>query len=517
MGKKKRIAVNMIAQFLAFVINIAINFFLTPYITKNVGKEVYGFVNLAFQTTGYVTIFTSALNAMVGRYITINLSKKDYTSANMYFSSVIVANIILAVLFAIPSAFIILFLDSIIKIPINYVWDVKVLWAFIFIDFFVSLITNSFGVATYASDRLDLSAKRNTERTFLRAAILIVMFALMPAKVWYVGFTQFVCGFFIVATNIYYTIKLLPQLKFDKFLVKWKAITDLIKVGIWNSFQQLTSILINGCDTLITNIYIGATEMTLMSFAKTIPNYLISIIGIVSGSFGPQMTMLYAKGDMKKFTEYVNSAIKVCGFICSIPILGFIAFGTNFFSLWLPTLTTGEVNTVQILSIMILAQTVFDVYIYPLYTVNSITTKLKIPVLVSFGIGVANIIGSIALCVYTDLGVYAIQIVSSVLLTARVFFFAPIYAAHILEQKWWTFYKPLFRGMFSSIIVLSIYYIIACNILINSWMQLIAVGIICGIIGYAINYLVVLNKEERIMVKKIVKKIKKNKETSADN
>ncbi|MEE1101376.1 MAG: lipopolysaccharide biosynthesis protein [Agathobacter sp.] len=510
MGNKKRIAVNMIAQFLAFVINISINFFLTPFITANVGKEVYGFVNLAFQTTGYVTIFTSALNAMVGRYITINLSKKDYDSANMYFSSVIVANVLLSVVFAIPSAFIILYLDNVLKIPSAYVLDVKILWAFIFIDFFLALITNSFGVATYASDRLDLSAKRNTEKTFLRAGLLIAMFALLPAKVWYVGFTQFVCGFFIIASNVYYTIKLVPQLKFKKLLIKWQAIVDLIKVGIWNSFQQLTSILINGCDTLITNLYIGAAEMTLMSFAKTIPNYLMSIIGIVSGSFGPQMTMLYAKGDMKEFTKYVNSAIKVCGFICSVPILGFIAFGTNFFSLWLPTLTSGEINTVQILSIMILAQTVFDVYIYPLYTVNSITTKLKIPVLVSFGIGVANIIGSIVLCVYTDLGVYAIQIVSSVLLTARVFFFAPIYAAHILKQKWWVFYKPLLRGTFSSAIVLTIFFVIVKNITIDSWIQLLLWGAICGVIGYAVNYVVVLNKEERLMAKEIVmKKIKR--------
>lgn len=510
MGNKKRIAVNMIAQIIAFVINVAINFFLTPYITANVGKEVYGFVNLAFQTTGYVTIFTSALNAMVGRYITINLSKKDYDSANMYFSSVIVANVLLSIVFAIPSAFAIIFLDSVLKIPNAYVFDVKILWAFIFIDFFLSLITNSFGVATYASDRLDLSAKRNTEKTFLRAGLLIAMFALLPAKVWYVGFTQFVCGFFIIASNVYYTIKLVPQLKFNKLLIKWQAIVDLIKVGIWNSFQQLTTILINGCDTLITNLYIGAAEMTLMSFAKTVPNYLMSIIGLVSGSFGPQMTMIYAKGDMKEFTKYVNSSIKVCGFICSVPILGFIAFGTNFFSLWLPSLAKGEINTVQILSIMILAQTVFDVYIYPLYTVNSITTKLKIPVLVSFGIGIANIVGSIALCVYTDLGVYAIQIVSSVLLTARVFLFAPIYAAHILKQKWWTFYKPLLRGMLSSIIILTIFMTIVYNITIHSWLELAIWAVICGVIGYAINYVVVLNKEERVMVKEIVlKKLKR--------
>ena len=145
-----------------------------------------------------------------------------------------------------------------------------------------------------------------------------------------------------------------------------------------------------------------------------------------------------------------------------------------------------------------------------MYTVNSITTKLKIPVLVSFGIGVANIIGSIVLCVYTDLGVYAIQIVSSVLLTARVFFFAPIYAAHILKQKWWVFYKPLLRGTFSSAIVLTIFFVIVKNITIDSWIQLLLWGAICGVIGYAVNYVVVLNKEERLMAKEIVmKKIKR--------
>lgn len=510
MDGKKRIAINMIAQFISFIINLGINFFLTPYITANVGKEVYGFVNLAFQTTGYITIFTTALNAMVGRYITISLSKKNYTDAKMYFSSVMVANTAISIILFMPSLFGILYLDRWLQIPTQYVGDVKLLWAFIFLDFFFSLCTNGYGVATYASNRLDLSAKRGTEKIFIRAAILIAMFALLPAKVWYVGFTQFICGFFIIATNIYYTRTLVPELRFDKFLVKFRAVKELIKVGIWNSVQQLSSILINGCDMLITNIYVDATSMTMMGFAKTIPNYLMSIIGIVSGSFGPQMTILYGQGDMDKFVKYTKSAIKVCGFICSVPILGFIVFGTKFFSLWLPTLTTGEVNMVQILSIMILAQTVFDVYIYPLYTVNAITTKLRVPVLVSLGIGVANIFGSIVLCKYTNLGVYAIQIVSSVLLTARVFFFAPLWAAHILKQKWYTFYGPLFRGIVSTMVILCVFYMIVTHITIDSWISLIIWAVICGVIGYFINYIIVLNKDERVMVKELAaKKLKR--------
>ena len=506
MGSKKRIAINMVAQFISFFVNLLINFLLAPFITKNVGKEIYGFVNLAFQMTGYITIFTTALNAMLGRYITVSLGQKKYENARMYFSSAIAANTLMSAIFFLPVTVAILFLNNWLSIPASHVLDIQLLFGFIFLDFFATLITNGFWVGTYAANRLDLSSKRNMESNIIRALILLGLFTFFPSRVWYVGLTKLITGIYVIATNIYFIKKLTPELYFQKSLVKLSAIKELVKKGIWNTVQQISSILVNGCDTLITNVYISASSMTLMSFAKTIPGYLLSIIGMVCSSFGPEMTRIYAEGDMDKFIKYVKSAIKVCGFISSIPILGFIAFGTNFFSLWLPSLEHSDIRTIQILSVMILAQTVFDVYIYPLYTVSQITTRLKMPVFVSLGIGVCNIIGSILLCVHTDLGVYAIQIVSSVLLTARVFFFAPIYAAYILDQKWWVFYAPLLRGTLSSVVVLTVFEIIAHNITINSWITLIIVSIICGGIGYLINYIIVLDKDDRTVVQKMVLK-----------
>ncbi len=510
MGSKKKIAINMVAQFVSFVVNLAVNFVLAPFITKSVGKEVYGFVNLAFQMTGYITIVTSALNAMLGRFITINIGKKDYETARSYFSSAMVANMFMSAVCFFPVTLAILYLNNWLNVPAGNLIDIQLLWAFVFVDFFIGLITNGYAVSTYAANRLDLPAKRGMVSVIARALILFGLFACCPSKVWYVGFTKALTGLYVVITNINFTKKLTPELYFQKKLVRISAIVSLVKTGIWNSVQQLSAILINGCDTLITNLYIDAASMTLMSFAKTIPNYLLSIIGIVCNSFGPQMTLIYAEGDMNKFVKYVKSAIKVCGFICSIPIIGFIVFGTDFFSLWLSAFNGGEIRTIQILSVMILAQTVFDVYIYPLYTVNQITARLKIPVFVSLGIGVLNIVGSIWFCTHSDLGIYAIQIVSSILLTARVFFFAPMYAAYILGQKWWVFYAPLLRGTASSVVVLIVFYGISYIVDINSWVMLAVVAVICGIIGYLINYIIVLDSEERTMVKQmLMKKIKK--------
>ena len=62
MDKGKQLSINFITQMLSFVINLAISFFLTPYVLKFIGKDVYGFVSLANNLAGYVSVFTIALN-----------------------------------------------------------------------------------------------------------------------------------------------------------------------------------------------------------------------------------------------------------------------------------------------------------------------------------------------------------------------------------------------------------------------------------------------------------------------
>ena len=96
---------------------------------------------------------------------------------------------------------------------------------------------------------------------------------------------------------------------------------------------------------------------------------------------------------------------------------------------------------------------VFSVYIFPLYTVNTITCKLKVPVLVSIGIGIANIMIVFILLQVTNLGVYAVAGVSSILWLFRIFLFVPTYAAWSIQIRWTTFYRPLLRGVLNVLLV----------------------------------------------------------------
>ena len=487
----------MAAQLLSFIVNLGINFFLSRYIVTVIGKDLYGFVGLANNFTRYAQIFTVAFNAMLSRYVTVKLVKGEHEEANRYLSSVTICNIIISAVLLVPSALLCCFMQYLIEVPVQHMFDIKILWLLLFLAFLIQLGTNTFQTCFFASNRLDLSARRSLENYILRAVILVIAFSFFQPHIWYVGLASIICAVCLAIFNWYYMKKLTPSLWIKKSLFSARYVKELVKVGIWNSINQLSQLLLNGFDLLITNIFIGSSEMGMLSIAKSIPTQLLSFIGTVSNVFSPRMTIIYATGDKRAFLQETSFAMRVCGALCSVPLIGFIVFGRSFYTLWMSSLSEAEVMQVQILSILTLLPTIFSVYIYPLYNVNTITCKLKIPVLVSCGIGVLNLIIVYILLNTTNLGIYAVAGVSSVLLLFRVLIFVPIYAAHNVEEHILTFYPPLLRGTVSSVLMILVFRFVLSIYTISNWINLICMAAFCGIIGYAVNYYVVFSREER--------------------
>ena len=78
------------------VISYLINFFLTSFISENVGIEAYSFVSIAKTAVSYAQIITVALTTFIVRYISINYHQKQMEKARAYYSSSIVACVLLS-------------------------------------------------------------------------------------------------------------------------------------------------------------------------------------------------------------------------------------------------------------------------------------------------------------------------------------------------------------------------------------------------------------------------------------
>lgn len=490
----KRLAINMIATLFSFCVTMGINFILSPFIISTVGKEAYGFVGLANNFISYAQLVTLALNSMAGRFITIKIHQGDTEGANKYFTSVVVANIFTAIVLTIPAFLIVLNLNQIINIPQNILSDVQILWGLVFLNFLIGLVLTTFNVATFVKNRLDISSVRDIQSNFLRVIILIVAFSLFTPSVWYIALASIVCTIFIGIYNIYYKIKLLPDVKVRLKYFDIKVIIELLYSGIWHVVIKLGQILSDGLDLLISNIFIDSAAMGVLAIAKTVPTAITSLLGTVTGVFSPQLTIHYAKNDKESLVNELIKSMKLTGLFTNIPLSFLLVFGLSFYSLWVP----GEnIELIYILANLTIASGLIVGVINPLFGIFTITNNLKIHSLVIVIQGIFNILIVYLLMKTTQLGILAIAGVSSITAIILNLVYTPIYAAHCLKCSKNIFYPVIIRYILSTVLLVVVLSLVATSIKIDTWIELVFVTIFCGLIGVIVNGCCLLEKKER--------------------
>lgn len=484
----------MVANTASFALATLISFFLTPYITKNVGIEAYGLVGLANSFISYVTLFTAALNSMASRFIIIEIHKNEFTKANIYFSSVLIANTIIALLLVIPSIWLIFNLDM-INVSQSLMWDAQITFSIVILSFFVSLVGSFFGVVLYAKNILWKGGFRTMESNIIRIVLILLMFSYLDTRIYYVALATFIAGLYPLCFNIRYTHKLIPELKLKKSYFSFGAIKTLITSGVWNSITKLSQILLDGLDLLLCNIFIGGVMTGNVAIAKTLPALFVSLIAILSDSYYPQLLESYSKKMKDALSAAINQSINLLSAISGICLSILIVYSTDFYRLWLPGQDNKLLSTLTILA---LGTVLISSCIYSLYSVFSLTNKVKTHSIVMVITGFMSI-GITFLCLkFTNLGVYAIVGVSSVLGILRNLLFTPIYAAHCLRMNKFTFYKRIFKNLFNVIILILICSIMRLYITPNSWVLLIINFIICAIVGGLISWFLVFSRSQRI-------------------
>lgn len=506
----KQMSINIIASIVSFAVTIGINFFLTPYLVKELGSDAYGFIGLANNFVQYGTIITMALNSISGRFISIAYHKGDIDKASRIFSSVLVADLFLAAVILIVTAVLTGFLDIFLNIPDELITTVKITFGITFLTFVVSTVTAIFTTAAFVKNRLDINSVRDIISNLLKAALVVILFALFPAQLYYISLATLGSGLFLLLANITVKRKILPEVKIDIRTFDIKLVKTLLASGIWLSFSQLCQVLMTGFDLLICNLTLGTGLMGLLSIAKTVPNSIGNLTVILGNVFTPHFTILYAKQKINELVEEAKFTTKIMSFILIVPFAGFIAFGNHFYTLWQPTKSPEEIQLIQIMSVLTCITFLCASQTQSLMMLNTVCNKLRLPVFVNLGIGIASLTIVLIAVNTTDLGVYFIAGTSSILMGLRSLFFTPMYAAHILGRKKTTFYPAIIRGWITFAIMLVIF-IIASNIFtVNSWISFIAVCLCVGIIGYAISLPLLFRKEELIRLKnKVTKKLRR--------
>ncbi len=508
-SKNKQLIINMAASLLSCLVGLGISFFITPTVIDKLGAEAQGFITMANNFVNYAAIMAMALNSMAGRFITVKIHQNDTDGANRYFNSVMYANMAIVAILLLPCTAVVLFLEKLVNISPQLIGDVKLLFAAMFLNFMVTIISTTFSTATFAANRLDLSAMRTIESQILKAALLVAAFALLPIRVSYIGIATLLANIYLFITYIHYTKKLLPQIEVSRKHFRLKTVLEILSAGVWNTIMRAGQALTNQLDILITNLWVGKAESGYVGTATTIVTSVNMLYETISAVFTPSLTISFAKEDNEELIGGLKSAMKLTGFFANIPLCYILGFGVSFYYMWLPS-QRDIIHVYYYLTVLIMLGALVGGAISPLFNVYTIVNKLKWNSLVTLIMGVMNagiVFLLLAIPPLRPYGIYFIAGVSSVLGIIKNMTFTPMYAAYCLKLPKRTFYPTILRYLGVTALMSVVFLILGKIIPVESWGMILVTIFICGILGSLINFLLLFDRKEKTIFIDTLKRV----------
>lgn len=507
-SNNKQLVINMASQVVVFVVQMGINFLLTPFIVNSLGVEAYGFVGLSNNIIGYLQLATVALNSMAGRFITVEYHKGNIEQANKYFSSVFYSNVVITAILTILSVGILYYLEYLIHIPSHLIMDVKWLFALLCINSLLTLVFNVYIVSPFIKNRLEITSIRNLISNLIKAVGILILFGFFTSHLWYIGCSTLICGIYFVIANVKIKNKLTPELGVNLRDFDFNKVKKLLASGVWNLISKLGDLLQRGLDLLFANWFINATAMGVLSITTHIPFIILSVLGLFNSSFAPSLTKDYAKGDKDAMIKEVYKSIRILSICILIPISVLYIYGDVFYRLWMPTEDALLLQKLTICgTFALLVTSPLDGF----WNVFTATNKIK-------GSSIFMIINSIVVFLTVLIGLlftddtttkmFIIAAVRSIYGVVRGLVFLPIYGAYCMNVKYSYFYKSIFKSLLGLILSLSVCWLLRLLYVPNDWLSFIVMSMIVAVAALLIGSTLILTKKDKQF---IVEKIKNRK------
>lgn len=492
---KKQISKNLVFNIIAFVLQFAISFYISPVIVSKVGKAAYGFIGIANDFVSYAAIIASVFNSVASRFIANEYYQKNYEKADAYFSSLMTTNLVLSLLFSVVGLIVVVDAEKLLDIPAALVTDVKWTFALVFASYLVTLMTVVLTSSAYVANRTDVLGRREIIKQCLRFAFVLFFLNFVSVKLYWVSAAMLFATAIVALMNIRIPKRFTPEITFRWKAAKVSYVKELALAGGWLAFTNISNLLMRGLDLTLANAMLGANAMGLLSVARTIPNNFTSAIGTIAPLFTPVFILCYVQKRNEELTERINKSVRTMALVLFVPISGFIVYSNDFYTLWQKGLTETDIALVTAISTITVVQAYFNATTATLAQISVVVNKLKFPVFVSLGCGVANILAVVILLKTTDLGLLGIVIPGTVLFIIRYVFFNSFYAAKVLGERIWRFIgNEMITWAAIPLVVLECV-LVKKWVPVHSWGTMVLSAALAGLIGYATVAVLLARKE----------------------
>jgi O-antigen/teichoic acid export membrane protein len=326
---------SLFANWLGLIANIAVMFFLSPFVVNTLGPVEYGIWSLVNLLTGYMGVLDLGIRASTGRYVVLYIGKEDHVKVDQTIRTALGFFSLTGILMIVAGLGLgWVFPKVISSVPLEYHGMVKMLLPLMAANMWISVVRVIHSSVLLAHDRFDLARIIDLTMLAIRAVGTIVALNM--------GYGIIGLAMVIIASNLIGLLctvavsrKVYPRLRSWPLMLSKERMAELFSYGVFAFISAIAIQIIGQTDLVIVGWRFDLEAVTIYSVGAMLLYYSSTFVNIIATTFFPPVQRAVARGEMGSakwlFFRQVRLAL-----IVGLPMfVGYIVFGESFIRLWM--------------------------------------------------------------------------------------------------------------------------------------------------------------------------------------
>ena len=494
MDRTKIYLKNLTANWVGYVANLLIMFFMSPFVIHSLGDVKYGIWSIMMTFTGYLGLVEIGTRGGVGRFINYYLGKGDIQRLNGIINTglaIFVATGLVMLMVSLALAFVLEFIFP--KIPDQHIVETRIVLFLVAVNVWVSFLTAVFRQVLEAHERFELRNAIDLGVLFFRSGLFIIIL---------------ISGYGIVALGIIHTIggisglflsyflarKIFSNLKITPKHISKYRFTELFGFSVWAFIGNISYRLLYTTDNIVIGIFLGPKWVTYYAVGGMLLFRSRALINQFTQVFSPKLMQDCAKKDFESLQVLFQKGSNLNMVICILVFIGMISFGKEFIILWMGDQFKISYDILAILTAGTFLSVAFQMG-GPIYAGLN---KVKIQALLNLTQGFVNLILTLFFVMYLKWGIIGVawgsfypRILWSIILG--------VIAMRLINIKPLNFFhKYILKWLYLSLSFYLLCYVVNLLVLSDGWINFFIKIIICTIIYIPLAWFTLFNLRERI-------------------
>jgi membrane protein EpsK len=496
-NEKQRFFYNVFANVAYIFTQTAAILWLTPFLINYLGIAAFGIIFLANAIVAYMSIFTTALHSAVSRFLTIDIKMKDIVKANKTFNTaffglcsgfLVFSPLIVIAAFVFPMVF---------DVPTGWENDARSLFVILSFAFFVTVVGSIFSVSAFSQSRFVLINGANFFGLLARIGIVLLLYSLFPARIWYAGAGVFAAALLTACGHIFIWRRLTPELSIQIKSFDRARLQAMTGMGGWLVVNMVGAMLLSRVDLIVINTFYGAAMTGGYASVAQFSFLLEYLVNAAATVVRPVILAKYAQQDFEGLRLLAAQVVKLLGLILALPVGLLCGFSRPLLAIWLGP----SFEHLSIVLIIIVGHQSLNLAIRPLLDVQNAFNKVRWPGIMTLISGIFALGLAICLAMWTRWEAVGVAVAVAIAWSAKNIIYMPIYTASIMGQPWWRFLPSLGPALLSTGFVGLISYGLIHVHMPAGWFSLGALAFLASLIYICMIWMFAFNRDDRQLVK----------------